>query len=540
MKTIELINYGKRTSVFSMTLNDGFFANDAAIIKKIESMKPEYPNEPIYRKTWRFVIENRYHFNAIAGDAWAHSPSLLFNSIGFGFCDDSAAVFGSLVRKFGYQTRVWGITGHVIAEVYVNGRWEMYDPDMEVYFYNKEGKVAGVEELADDPDLIVHPIKPVGRSERSKVAYTQTVADLYASKENNTVQDWLNVDQMPDYDLKFTLPPGGKLELPAKYQTPLLDMYQYALPSYADMKLTVPAGWSGEIAIPLVVHAIKGKGTVTVKGIRYDIDSPDLKYLVDRRAKYIEKIGISNNNNPIEIIYLINPSLITVKEVNRLILDGQNADSIIASVKEAPDASPHMKTVKIGADASGRADEKALKAALASDTNADIQTLSDQTFIPASALVGNVYDENTITVNSRQGTFTLPQFSIKLERYMKDLGEVGNFDIVITIAKDNGKLQEARQAVRQSGGTVYGDLVYFDLKGVNKEGRSFAVDLEGEPITRTLKINDKLDTKKAAVLHYDPNTKQTSTVSAKIIVNQSGTQAIFTTTLPGYYMIVES
>src|SRR5207302_639262 len=128
------------------------------------SMAAAYPGEPLQRKVWRFIRDNRYHFEAVTGAPWFESPGLFFNSAGFGYCDDSAALFYHLMTGLGYPARVWGLSGHVVAEVRVNDRWELWDPDLEAYYLNRAGLVAGVEELAGDPDLITHPLEPLERA----------------------------------------------------------------------------------------------------------------------------------------------------------------------------------------------------------------------------------------------------------------------------------------------------------------------------------------------------------------------------------------
>ena len=89
---------------------------------------------------------------------WNHSPALFFSSIGFGYCDDSASLFRHLMAAMGYESRVWGLGGHIVAEVRIDNRWEMWDTDLQVHYFNHSGLVAGVEELAAQPDLILQPV----------------------------------------------------------------------------------------------------------------------------------------------------------------------------------------------------------------------------------------------------------------------------------------------------------------------------------------------------------------------------------------------
>lgn len=70
---------------------------------------------------------------------------LYLNSMGFGYCDDVANVLSSLCAAAGYQTRVWELNGHVVCEVYNNGRWELYDADLRTLYVDHVGNLVGVE-----------------------------------------------------------------------------------------------------------------------------------------------------------------------------------------------------------------------------------------------------------------------------------------------------------------------------------------------------------------------------------------------------------
>ena len=266
---IRIINNSASTASFKINLNNMLFASDGDVLSEIQAMLPEYANEPIERKVWRFIRDNRYHWYPLSYFGWiTASPALFFNSIGFGFCDDSAALFCQLMTFLGYQTRIWGLGGHVVPEVLINGKWEMYDPDLKVYYRNYQGQVAGVEELAANPDLITNPISPL--SGTASNAYSQSVANIYSSTDDNGVYLWNYGDTIPNYLLNIQIPSGGIFEFPAVFAAPIRTLYNKVAPFYTNARLIVPRRWAGTLNTPLVIHSIGYDGPHTLSVIGKD------------------------------------------------------------------------------------------------------------------------------------------------------------------------------------------------------------------------------------------------------------------------------
>ena len=80
---------------------------------------------------------NSYHYFTVSAALWLHSPALFLNSLGVGWCDDRAAVVHHLLAEMGYTARLWSLQGHVVPEVLINGRWEVWDTDLGVYYYTR-------------------------------------------------------------------------------------------------------------------------------------------------------------------------------------------------------------------------------------------------------------------------------------------------------------------------------------------------------------------------------------------------------------------
>jgi len=345
ISSVRVTNDGPSEVGFNIAVNGkAFYTNEDEIIAEINSMASEYANEPFYRKLWRYLVKNRYHFDPYTGDYWGHSPVLYLNSIGFGFCDDVAAVYYFLATRVGYQTRVWNIigpnfeSGHVIPEVFIKDRWEMYDPDMEVYYWNEKGQVAGLEELGDHPDLITNPINPFPVEHFSPLvvttdvppmpfAYTQFVADIYSNKVR-IVTPIQTVD-LPKYDHPLSLPPKGYLEFPVPLTEgrKLKSVMATEVPDYTLMKMVVPKGWSGSIKLPFAFLCVKGSGRISLNNIEYDLDRSDIRNRLEI-DDYIYQASVNESRTDIEIVFLVNKTRFRLDAISSVELRGGNTSQL--------------------------------------------------------------------------------------------------------------------------------------------------------------------------------------------------------------------
>jgi hypothetical protein len=235
---------------------------------------------------------------------------LFLNSIGFGYCDDVSAVFGSLAKSAGYSARGWSLDGHVVAEIQDDVRWEMYDPDLAVYYNDRADEVAGVEQLSADPSLITSPVAAVSSW---SWPYSQPVADLYASTSDNTLipDDEFFVEANPAGPLE--LPPRGRITYPGSWTPGPISVYGGTPPASAQLRLDLPAGFTGTVDWPLVAWDVQGSGRVQIGGVEYAAGSAELlaalhsvislPYLATppRSVQVIEATG------SLAIIFLANP-----------------------------------------------------------------------------------------------------------------------------------------------------------------------------------------------------------------------------------------
>jgi hypothetical protein len=169
------------------------------------------------------------------------------------------------MTQFGYTARVWQLEGHVVGEVLINGRWEMYDPDLKVYYFNASGQIAGAEELMNNPALVTNPINPV--LALTADAYQQYVATIYSSKTDNEVS---HASPLQDVDMTFQVPPGATLEFPDVYETRLDGLKLSPIVSYTNARLVIPAGFIGTIREPLIIHSIGWSSLPTLSVLTKD------------------------------------------------------------------------------------------------------------------------------------------------------------------------------------------------------------------------------------------------------------------------------
>lgn len=75
----------------------------------------------------------------------SHGHSLL--------CDQASYLMVQLAREHGFKARQIGLQGHVVMEVWYDGNWHLYDPDLEVIPIDATGRVLSLVDLSKDDVL---------------------------------------------------------------------------------------------------------------------------------------------------------------------------------------------------------------------------------------------------------------------------------------------------------------------------------------------------------------------------------------------------
>jgi Transglutaminase-like superfamily len=153
---------------------------------------------------WELLVKSRYHDAPATNGIEMHDPVRYLNVYGYGFCDDSATNFAVLAKGAGLRARVWGLSGHVVAETYFDGGWHMFDPDGEIYYLEDDNEtIASVETLQRRPDLL--------RRYRSPIMDAEKLVRIYTTTEDNQVSQWFDVQSESTHTMRFVLRPGESL-----------------------------------------------------------------------------------------------------------------------------------------------------------------------------------------------------------------------------------------------------------------------------------------------------------------------------------------
>lgn len=225
----------------------------------------------------------------------------------------------------------------------------------------------------NNPNLIYKPLHPIliknsAYAFFSTNSYSTKLARIYSSSADNEISTWFS-DTGPAYRLIITIPPGGTFEFPARYENELRTDNTSKQYNFANAKLTIPAGWTGNISIPLVIHNIKGKGNITINGSTYKIESAKLYDWINDRTNFNYKLKISNLQTKAEIIYLINPG-IQLKKKNKIHLVGNNiGDCNVTLTSISPKEQILQPRLKTLLDIKGFEEKKNAADSLLSDNN---------------------------------------------------------------------------------------------------------------------------------------------------------------------------
>ena len=126
-------------------------------------IKPGMTDRDKALAVWRSVVMFRHQDippnEYLETEEHPHDPIEDFNVYGYGQCCCASANVEALARYIGMDARGWGITGHSVPEINIDGRWCMFDASLINYFQKPDGSMAGVEEIGSSITdwLSTHP-----------------------------------------------------------------------------------------------------------------------------------------------------------------------------------------------------------------------------------------------------------------------------------------------------------------------------------------------------------------------------------------------
>ena len=353
LQSVVVHNPGVQEVRFNLAINGArFFANDDDVVS--EPAGVALPGEDGFAfALWQFMVRNRYHFEPYTAQRWGHSPTLFLNSLGYGLCDDTASVTRALAVRRGMESRVWFLNGHLVAEIRSAGRWQVYDADLEAYYLLRDGRVAGVAELSADPKLISQPVQSLTQVSSSLFdflrdfqpdfvlniapAYSQPYIDIYATAHDNWVEPWYDdVPEVGTGEPPLLLPPGASLRLAQGLKRDVFSFNGFAVPRAATMALQLADGWSGKLALPLLVVDVLGAGRLRIDAEDFDAGSPALYQRLADRSRGVVDVSVLRAERGLTVVLTVNAQRFGLDQLRTVELLGEHAKALTIVRQYAP------------------------------------------------------------------------------------------------------------------------------------------------------------------------------------------------------------
>lgn len=140
-------------------------------------------NRALAESGWQYVLAHMFHVcwavSPYEGSYETQNPWRMLRGYGFGCCDQAASLLAWVWHVEGFPSRVVYLTGHVVAEVYYDAAWHMYDADHRVFYTAPDGTVANAAMVKANPSLVA---TGQGAGGLDPIGYpVQSMESLYAN-----------------------------------------------------------------------------------------------------------------------------------------------------------------------------------------------------------------------------------------------------------------------------------------------------------------------------------------------------------------------
>lgn len=258
---LRVVNTAAEARSVRLAINGTRLGGLSSLLLDMLNVPVRQVNEPLYRRAWRYLSLKHRHDNVITGGRVIHEPLLYLRSVGAGLCDDVASALHFLWKSMGYQTRVIGLEGHVVPEVLVDGRWELYDPDLKHYFVLQNGQVANYHDIERDPGLLIRGAR---FATPSAAGFDPSLLmSIYASTADNREEGWFEEASSETLAPDLIVPPGAHLELTRGDRIQLPGAYVAEQVPFGAVRLWLPPGYSGTLEVGLMLADVVGEGRIS-------------------------------------------------------------------------------------------------------------------------------------------------------------------------------------------------------------------------------------------------------------------------------------
>lgn len=306
----------------------------------VEQIDAAYPGEPFVSKLWRFVRDNLFHDYVLTGEPWIYDPLVALNSLGWGLCGNAASLYVRIARAAGYEARVWELSGHVVPEVFADSAWQVYDPDLAVFYRNQDLSVAGIDFLSADLSLIATPTSPIHDPSVYSLPYSEFVAEIYRTTSDNSVASQFDG---PPHSLDGTikLPAGATLIYPGLWDSGPIGHdgeVQQPVTWFRHALIEIPAGYSGSVHLPWLIRTIQGTGAVRINDVVYPTDSDELQSLLREPQTLIDHIDVIEATTDLGFVFYVNAGQFRLTPETVVNVTGIDVWSAIVATHELPES----------------------------------------------------------------------------------------------------------------------------------------------------------------------------------------------------------
>lgn len=273
---LRINNPTAKTTEFYITPEDFDFFSTPALAKSFADST--LTNEAQAIRLWKFVSDWTFHQQPLSTVASTiHEPAAMLNGFQYGICDDRNAILTGLAIQASIPARVYELGGHVVAELFYDSAWHMFDADKHVFFRTQNGTIASVDYLSEHPEVIdskesdLYTTADKIRNKRTRNAITST--------DNNRINTGYYISEQP-YDATIALPPRSTLVFRSRKAPLLID--------YLSKKLMARNG-------PSYFNTGEKSETVTLKNA---VKSNDGSYLIKQQLPYpVTKTNVITKNS---------------------------------------------------------------------------------------------------------------------------------------------------------------------------------------------------------------------------------------------------
>lgn len=283
---------------------------------------------PDYIAAWQFVSNETLHGNSISNSFSSENLPSFINSHGLGLCGLRANALFQIWQLQGYESRLSYLNGHVVPELIIDNKWQLYDPDHEVFYLDSNKQVQSVEQLINSPSLIDKPV-----SLNSKMFEEDELSD-YLKYNKNTALVFAKSDKVEykkplikeDYSYQFSLPPNAKFTFPelGAYSEDLV----YKKAAFIKIQL-YPSMNTQQLIIPFNFY--KAIGNCSIK--KTELDSTSI-------------ILIDNIEDSVELLFLVNSRFWLSEKIDSVHISGLNLSKakIRLSASSEESSNPFLET----------------------------------------------------------------------------------------------------------------------------------------------------------------------------------------------------